>query len=226
VKEPSGTVCSSQLRLSPGGGTLIGGDLASQNKVSYVAARAFPGEYEVKIKRLWGQPLGGKFRLEVIRNQGTANEERTLETVTIEQAHAFKLSLKNGRRTELAAVPPPGALEQPAKQEAKQVHPLQKLRQIADPEFSVYRGGIKGAVGAPAAARPQQFLDLAASKQSERLTYQTAMQSLSGSFGITAKTAVSADQQTLRITVEPNFRVAGTGPARVELPLIPGGTKQ
>ena len=59
VKEPTGGVCSSRFRVTPGGGTLLGGDLKQPGRLAYVASRAFSGEYRVTVRRLWGRPLGG-----------------------------------------------------------------------------------------------------------------------------------------------------------------------
>src|SRR5262249_11149708 len=93
VKEPCGSVCSSALRQSPGGGAWTG-NLVPVSKAkggptpetldesmkkpfaSYAAAQAFPGEYQITVRRIWGEPLGGRARLEIILNQGTAEEVR------------------------------------------------------------------------------------------------------------------------------------------------------
>ncbi len=60
VKEPTGTVCSAQQKQTPGGGILLGTNLVDMSKASYMAAEAFSGEYEIKVRRLFGQPLAGR----------------------------------------------------------------------------------------------------------------------------------------------------------------------
>src|SRR5436305_14642912 len=62
LKEPTGSVCSSQHRQSPGGGTLTGLNLSSLRKATYTAADAFSGEYEITVKRRLGPPAAGKAR--------------------------------------------------------------------------------------------------------------------------------------------------------------------
>ena len=44
-----------------------------------MAAQAFTGEFEVKVRHLWGQPLGVKARLEIVQHQGTPKETRRIE---------------------------------------------------------------------------------------------------------------------------------------------------
>src|SRR5262249_20690203 len=151
-------------------------------RASYVAAQAFPGTYEVTIRRLWGTPLGGKVRLEVIQHQGTPQEERSIGTVQIGQRYSFTLQFKDGRRTELAALPPP------ENQEAKKAAPARKratqiLLEIADPDFAPSGGGIFGGFGAPAAARPVHNPQ-AQANQSERLTYQGVVSGMGPGVGL------------------------------------------
>jgi hypothetical protein len=121
VKEPCDSVCSSELRQSPGGGTWTGNLVPVSNKgglqvkvdeslkkpfASYAAAQAFPGEYQITVRRIWGEPLGGRARLEIILNQGTAEEEHILKTVQIVNQTTVKVTLKRGRRTQVAPAAP------------------------------------------------------------------------------------------------------------------------
>ena len=45
-----------------GGGTLLTGSLDQPNRATYTAALAFPGDYEISVRRLWGQTLGSRAR--------------------------------------------------------------------------------------------------------------------------------------------------------------------
>jgi hypothetical protein len=225
VKEPNGSLCSSQLRQTPGGGTLLGNDLASLTRASYVAAQAFSGDYQVAVKRLWGTPLGGKFRLEIIRHQGTPQEERQVETVRIDQKHTFKVQLKDGRRTTLAVVP---SVESQSQQKAERVqltNPYKLLRDIADSEYGGQSSPMSGGFGTSAAARPATAAQ-AQANQSDRLAYQMAMTTMTG-VGLTARATVSEDQQSLRVSVIPNFQGLSSSSGRpvVDLPLIPGASR-
>src|SRR6185369_14599108 len=83
VQEPCGSTCSSAQKQTPGGGTMLGSTL-TENKISYVAAQGFAGDYEITVRRNWGQPLGGRARLEIIQNVGTPKETRRLEIVQLD----------------------------------------------------------------------------------------------------------------------------------------------
>jgi hypothetical protein len=226
VKEPGGSVCSSQFRLTPGGGTLLGGDLKQLNRLAYVAARAFSGEYEVTLRHLWGHPLGNSVRVEVVTHQGTARTSRKLETVAVGQRHTLKVRLDDGRRTSPMPVPAPGVEDADAREQAapkSSYRILQMLRKIADEDFSGYNGGFQATVGSPLAARVQPALRTS-EEQSERLALQTAITSPSG-LSLTAKATVSDDRQTVRVSLVPNFNAVGAPQSAViDLPLIPGGT--
>src|SRR5207249_3049703 len=63
VQEPINTTCSCLQRQTPGGGILLGDTMANTTSETYVAAKAFSGEYKIKIRRIWGRPLGGKATL-------------------------------------------------------------------------------------------------------------------------------------------------------------------
>src|SRR5208282_3700622 len=114
VTEPSGSVCTSLNRQTMGGGTLLGGTLSDLTSETYIAAQAFAGEYKVKVDTIWGTPLGGKAKLEVIQHQGTPRQVVHLYTLDVKQAEPTIIKLDNGRRTSLAAVAPPAA-QQPEK---------------------------------------------------------------------------------------------------------------
>ena len=106
VKEPTGTVCSMQQKQTPGGGILMGTSLLEMSKASYMAAQAFSGEYEIKVRRLFGQPLGGRARLTIIQHLGTPQETQRLEIIRLDGTAQVKFQLGSGRRTELATVAP------------------------------------------------------------------------------------------------------------------------
>jgi hypothetical protein len=63
-------------------------------------------------------------------------------------------------------------------------------------------------------------------KQSDRLAYQMAMTTMGG-VGLTAHATVSEDQQSMRVSVVPNFQGLANSNGRpvVDLPLIPGASR-
>ncbi|MBI3410031.1 MAG: VWA domain-containing protein [Planctomycetes bacterium] len=223
VKEPAGSTCSSRQHQTPGGGTFLGTDLLHMTKASYIAAQAFVGDYEITVRRNWGQPLGNRARLEIIQNYGTAKEVKRLEIVRLDQKQSIKVHLASGRRTELATVPPPAQPKQAAKEQTT-TNPLVRLRELAHPDFSG-GAGPRGGAGTPNAVIPNSVIPTGPStgaKAKEAPTYQSQMTSLNSSaMNMTAQVRLSGGNANL--VLQPVFQTVGNGsrPA-VNLPLIPG----
>jgi hypothetical protein len=223
VKEPCGSLCSCLQRLTPGGGMLLGDTLAEQNRETYVAAEAFPGEYTVTVRRIWGRPLGSKAKLVIITHQGTPEEERREEVIRFDRTHTLKVKLAGGRRTATAKVPPEAAYRRPTTkpEPGGTGNIMTKLRDMADPEFNntSTTGGIP--LARPAAA------PLPGSPAGQ-VAFQTGVEAF-GSAGVdlTARAEVSADRRYVRLSVSPVFQTLGrsSNDLLVTLPLIPGGGK-
>src|SRR5207245_2327866 len=117
------------------------------NRETYVAGKAFSGEYKVKIDRAWGTPLGGKAKLEVIRHQGTPNETVTPITVNLSESTIVPVKLEDGRRTETAFVPSP-APRPPAPAELGGIDRVWgQLRALAEGSQASERGTAQADVG-------------------------------------------------------------------------------
>jgi len=224
VKEPGGNICSLEQRQTPGGGILIGNTLSEMNHAAYVAAQAFSGEYEITVHRNWGQPLGNRARLEVIQHLGTNRETRRLVTLNLEQRQIVKVTLSEGRRTSLAVVPPPASRRAAAAEEISSGgNVYQKLRELVDPDYSAARV-MRGGTYSPGASLPNVRDRGTTRKQAEHNVFQTGIQTQQGGNGVNlaAQARLSADENYLRLSVNPVFQTAnGQGPA-VNLPLIPG----
>jgi len=216
IKEPTGTVCSMKQKLTPGGGILQGTSLTEMTKSSYAAAQAFSGAYEIKVRRLFGQPLGGRATLEIIQNLGTDKETRRLEIIRLDQPAQVKSTLKSGRRTDMASVPPAIQKRTEAKEEESNgVSVLVKLRGMAFPDFS---GATQPrGVAATPGARTRPTLPAAA--------YQSQATSVAGAGGVnlTAQVRTSADQQHTNLVLQPVFQTVINNRPAMSLPLIPGG---
>jgi len=222
VKEPTGSVCSLEQRQTPGGGTLIGNTLLEKNYASYMAAQAFSGDYEISVRRNWGQTLGNRARLEIIQHLGTPKEVRKLLTVRLDDSTPVKVTLAGGRRTALATIPPPAMQRPREKDEGTSIYT--QLRELAHPSFSGAKG-IRGGAWTPGGRPPTAQAELpSARKQSDRVAYQSGFGSrIGGGANLNAQAIVSADQRFIRLSVTPVFQtVTGSGPV-VNLPLIPGG---
>ncbi|HMC88790.1 MAG TPA: hypothetical protein VKI17_04545, partial [Gemmataceae bacterium] len=233
VREPIGTTCSFMQRQTPGGGTLLGDTLSDMTRETYVAAKAFSGEYQLTLRRIWGRPLGGKATLEIIAHQGTPQESRRRETVTFDRNYGMSVSLEEGRRTSTAYVPPPNATPR-KKETAPRLTPsdqiFTKLRMLANPEFGGSDdSGMKANLAALGLAAPAKDLPGTAGKKlADNLVFQTKLQSIVGNGAdLTAETTV-LDDKTVAFKLSPVFQTANKKQSMptVGSPLIPGGADQ
>jgi tetratricopeptide (TPR) repeat protein len=228
IQEPTGCICSSQHRQSPGGGAMTGLNLDTPNKGTYTACQAFSGDYLITVKRLWGQPAGGKFRLEIIYHEGTAKKRHRIETLVLDQTETLKITLENGRRTELAQVTPTLAnlRPQPKDEEVKGNNILTKLRDMSDSVHSQLPRGIKVGSAKTKSSAPIVPTLPTAKKQQEQMLYQDgASSSASGGVFVTTQAHLSADGQFVRVSVNPVFQSSAIAKGRpqLDMPLIPGG---
>jgi len=227
VLEPNGSVCSWLNRQTVGGGVLIGDTLGEVGGETYVAAQAFPGTYKVTVDQVWGRPLGGKAKLEVIRHQGTAKETIETTTLTFSNTNSLVVRLDDGRRTEAAAVPPPSAIQKP--EPAIETNDRDRVwaQWGAWAERSENGTGLRGDVGAGGtSASARETVRATDGGRGEQMAYQTRVQPfVSNSLSLTAQATISADRRYVRLSVAPMFNtVTGTNQQPgVLLPLIPGG---
>jgi hypothetical protein len=231
VEEPTGSFCSVMNKATINGGTLIGDSLATMTRETYVAARAFSGEYRISVDRIWGRPLGHKAQLRVIHHQGTPEETEDLFTVAIDSnsSKPVMVKLENGRRTTAAYVPPPEALNPPEEVKVPSSGTdaiLNKLRMMSDPEVTAVEQQIQGSVGSSIARPSASGLPRPARRADDRAVYQTRVASfINNSLDVTAQAVISADRRSVRLSVTPVFNtvtgVVGT-PVQVVNPVFPG----
>jgi hypothetical protein len=229
VTEPIGTVCSFLQRQTPGGGTLLGDNLDNTNRETYVAAKAFSGNYQVTIRRIWGRPLGCKATLEIIQHQGTPRETRRRETIVFERKHTLAFSLDEGRRTAAEYVPPPSANKRakPPLEPASPDRVLNKLRAKADPEWTggeapAMRGKL-ASLGVPLPARPPRTPE---SSGMDQVIYQTKVEpAMATGTDLTAQVTVLPNQGPV-VKLSPVFQTVSKAqpPPALINPLIPGGS--
>jgi hypothetical protein len=217
-------------RQTIGGGTVIGDSVGNMTSETYAAAQGFSGEYRVRVERVWGRPLGDKAQLKIIRHQGTPEETEQLVTVSVNSnlTQPVIVKLEGGRRTEVAYVPPPAALEPPdtasAGDSTGQV--LNKLRALADPEVTGYEAGsLKGGAYAPG-ARPVARPAGREPKPSpgDRTVYQTRVAPFfTNTSDVTAQAVITADRRYVRLSMNLNFvGIMGMQPPIVVNQTIPG----
>jgi tetratricopeptide (TPR) repeat protein len=224
VNEPVGTVCSVRTPRTPAGG-LWSGDALGQNTESYVAAEAFPGSYELVIRRIWGEPMGGKVTIKVTKHAGGANESVELHTVTLDAKGegTLKVQLADGRRTQSDSVPVGATVKRlpVAKPSREEVYSL--LRSMADPMLATsgkpgVAGGSSAAGAMPATGRAQVGME-----PGVELTHQTKVKpALTSGVDLLTRTTISSDRSTMTISLNPAFDSAA-GTPRVPLAAVPGG---
>lgn len=236
--EPIGTTCSSLNRQTPAGSNLLS-DLAAA-KVDergekkylevYTVAEAFNGTYEAKVDRVWGRPTSGKAQIKVIRHQGTPDQRVEYHTINLDKPEVVKIPLTGGRRTELAAVPPPAVTGHPDKEKvaSSSDRAVNRLRALADPSYSGESTTLRGG-GAGSSAQPMDAVyDLSGPKTTGNVTYQTKVAKMDkGNIDMTANAAIQTNRKgetEIHVTMSPVFDTAQyTDEPTVNNPLIPGG---
>jgi tetratricopeptide (TPR) repeat protein len=219
IKEPTGGVASHKQPQTTGGGAYQGTDLKNQKRVTYTAAQAFSGQYQISVRRNWGQPLNNRATLEIIENKGTPKEVRRLEIVKLDGKMEFSVELKNGRRTELAHVPPPNMQKQQAKDESSKAttSALSKLRELAHPDYTgatAVRGG---------ASTPGSRLPTAPAGGKDQPTTMASITGVSnGQVPVATQLRVGPGGQDPALILNPIFQ-GGVNRPSLNLPLIPGG---
>jgi hypothetical protein len=222
VQEPTGSVATWQNRQTVGGGILIGGTLTENHSVTYVAAQAFSGEYKINVDPVWGKPLGGKAKVEIIQHQGTPQETTRPVTVNVTDGSTLTIKLSDGRRTEAAYVPPPSANEQPeAPAEMGGTDSvLRQLRAITDPgESSNCIIGNVGGMGVATSQPPSS----SGRKGDERTAYQTKVAPfVTNSADLTAQAAISGDRRYVTLSMNVSFFGATGTRSQAQVSVIPG----
>jgi hypothetical protein len=108
VEEPPGSICSFDNAYTIGGGVLVHDGYGPEQAncyEQYVCAFGMPGTYRVRIRHMYGEVVGKRAKLTIIRYQGTDQETRRELTVQLgEEDQIIRLTLDNGRREDLAEV--------------------------------------------------------------------------------------------------------------------------
>jgi hypothetical protein len=224
VKEPTGSFCWVLNRQTIGGGTMTGDAQADKNSETYQAARAFSGDYEVTVDRVWGAPLSNKAQLTIIRHQGTPQQSVELATIDLKKGGAVKVNLTDGRRTEAAYVPPPSAVRPISEGVVKtndRSSLMNKLRKLSEPDVQGVTVGIHGStvgmgetVSAPA---PSSVTPMGGEH------YQSKLSSfIANSLEVTTQTVMAADRRSMRVSMTPVFNTVTDAKPVVSYTGIPG----
>ncbi len=218
VAEPPGTFCSYLIRTSPGGGVLLA-DLADEERTeTYYLTEGYSGDYQIRVDRVWGRPVGNKVTLEVVRHQGTPREHRERHVLTLDRSQSVTVKLDQGRRTRFAEPVALDALRHlddadptEASLSARAGAALQQLRDLASPVVGeggrLRVSGLANARNKPmgtglfGGAVPMDPEDGAVSP----IFFDPVVTAIpTGSF-LTAQAVISADRRYARFTLNPAF---------------------
>lgn len=191
VEEPGGTVCSASSQRTAGGGIFIHDGLGADAKDSfdrYLCPFGHSGEYRIRVRHVWGEVVGKRAVLRVIRYQGSPQQtEDELIVPLSEQDSVVLVSLQNGRLKEGALLP--GLLE--ARESNRRIRSPQQLLQVF------------GQAGAPPAGGGQITAGGAAPFVGGTVGYQPVITVLSEGVTASALAVVSGDRRYVRMSLAP-----------------------
>jgi hypothetical protein len=219
IKEPAGTICSLRNPRTTSGGMLIG-DVPSpdgKEKVQghiavYSCPKAFSGNYQVLIRRVFGNVPTGNVKVIVNTHYNTTEAKETVwEKIPVKEGESLvKFDLGEGRRKESvreaqivnAAVATIG-------QHRQNAILAQQLAQLNDPTAVNAQAAAvqQSAAAAAAAAQAQLANPLGAFPNAFRgaVGYQPVIVTLPEGTNMSATGVVSADRRYVRITCVPVF---------------------
>jgi tetratricopeptide (TPR) repeat protein len=219
VKEPIGTVCSSLNSVTTAGGALREGIFDPKEDTrseTYTASQAFSGTYTINVDHVWGRPQGDKAQLKVIRHQGTADERVEYFSVDLSRNAEVKITVENGRRTDLAVLPSPVERAKMRTKAGDAGQVMNKLRALVSGTGTV---GLSGSVGS---ATPSVGAGMAPDRRLGEVSWSTRLGSeRSVGLDIRSETTVRPDG-LVEVKAAPVFDSLPKD-ARVKLDLIPGG---
>jgi hypothetical protein len=223
IAEPVGTVCSVKQPRTPAGG-LWTGDRFGTRLETYSAAQAFNGEYELTVRKVWGEPMGGKAMVKVTHHQGTPQESTELHTVVLDSLGQAKVkfTVTSGRRTTGEAVPVTPMVKRLPITSDSPDDVYTALRAMTDPMLATARPGMR--MGSSAGSSlPEQARATTGYEPGVELSHQTKVSpALSSGIDLLTQTTISPDRSTMRVSLMPAFDVASVQP-QVPLAAVPGG---
>ena len=108
VEEPGGTICSLRNPRTTSGGVILG-DTSARAGVTpvrgysetYVCSKAFAGQYQVFLRRIWGKVTAGKVTIDIYTNYRTKGQNHLHRQLEIGDKDAIvTFELDKGRRAE------------------------------------------------------------------------------------------------------------------------------
>jgi tetratricopeptide (TPR) repeat protein len=203
VTEPSGTVCSAANPRTTSGGVSLGDSYASTKSdsstatmtESYICPEGFPGKYQVRIHRVWGEVTAGKVTVDVYTHVGTDQMQHERQQIDLNDKDSMVVfDLNAGRRnTPIEATQLAGAIERQQELSkavlGEQISGLEDPRALPPREQLLLRNralGLGGAVG-----------------------YQPIIMFLQPGTNFATQAVISADRRYVRVTSVPSFSQIG-----------------
>ena len=201
VKEPTGSTCSTLTRRTPNGGTFVGDMPGDGPAERYVAAEAFSGSYEIRVRTAWGVPAGGKAQVRVIRFQGTDREVQEVFQVDVASGKPVRLNLADGRRSEMALVVPPRPREDVVAGGDRREDVFHSLRRMTEPYIPGSTSGIRGGAGNASQIMPQVDARVAHTSTSKERVYQNRVTAfMRNSMDVTSQIVLESERRQIRST--------------------------
>ena len=210
VEEPGGTVCSMKNIQTPAGGFFMGdahaGQLGKNNKAmseTYVCPKGFNGDYRLAIKKLWGDVIGGKVKVELFThvNADDLNSLKGKKPMVgyiqlKDDAAGMMFTLHDGRRTAASQQ----VIANAVNNQVNRAILAQQLAQAFDPNAMAK---LDGFVNADQAAEEGRYFN--PYFRQGAVGYQPQIITLPTGTNLMAQAVVSADRRYVRITSVPMF---------------------
>lgn len=105
VEDPKGVLCDWEATHTVTGGVHVHDGYGPKQEncfERFVCVRAFPGDYLLRVNRVWGNVVAGRVTLKVTKYQGTDHEESSTKSFTLTGNDDYiPLSLDKGRRQKI-----------------------------------------------------------------------------------------------------------------------------
>lgn len=212
VMEPTGEVCSYRNPRTTGGGVILG-DTFSRSSVTaprqgfsetFLSPEGFSGQYQVLLKRVWGEVAGGKVNVEAIIHYGSKNARTIKKDISLDKDGTLvKFDLTEGRRME--ALPEARAAVATSRQIEVARHVLaQQIPSTGSNSSETYYGS---------PAKPMfidPFARLALPVGRGAVGFRPQITTLrDGPVLFAGPAVVSADRRFVRMTLSPQFSTIG-----------------
>ncbi len=209
VVEPGGTICSRLQPRTTGGGVLMGDKYSTRPNQSgamseqYVLPKGFAGNYQLLVRRVWGEVTSGKVTVAIHGHYQSAREASMTKQVELDETGAIvHFALDQGRRTE--------PLEEHAIQTAvKQQLATNRMvlaQQLSEASFGSggYYGGGRGLI----AAGGNPLLNLVGDRFFGQgvVGYQPVITTIPTGAFMTVNHATTADRLYVMVSPSPTFQ--------------------